>query len=104
MTTIETLSGRFAAVLMAESAPRLKLAVEKLQTSRAQLAAVTVVDFDGAALRKFDEFRQQRALRRIGRADLLIACIAIANRATLVTRNLRHLRQVPGLRLDNWAD
>jgi len=35
---------------------------------------------------------------------LLIASIALANDALLVTRNLRHFRQVPNLRLENWAD
>jgi predicted nucleic acid-binding protein len=27
-----------------------------------------------------------------------------ASRATLVTRNLRHFRPIPGLKLENWAD
>ena len=36
--------------------------------------------------------------------DLLIASIALAQRATLVTRNLRHFRQIPALNVENWAD
>ena len=40
----------------------------------------------------------------MGRADLLIAAITLANRATLVTRNLKDFRQVPGLQIENWAD
>lgn len=28
----------------------------------------------------------------------------LANRATLVTRNLHHFKQVPGLMVTNWVD
>jgi predicted nucleic acid-binding protein len=35
---------------------------------------------------------------------LLIAAIVLANRATLVSRNLTDFRQVPGLQVENWAD
>jgi tRNA(fMet)-specific endonuclease VapC len=44
------------------------------------------------------------ALNKVGRADLLIASIALANRATLVTRNRRHFEKVPGLMVVNWVD
>jgi predicted nucleic acid-binding protein len=30
--------------------------------------------------------------------------IALANQARLVTRNLRHFRQIPHLFLENWVD
>jgi tRNA(fMet)-specific endonuclease VapC len=39
-----------------------------------------------------------------GGSDLLIASICLANRATLVTRNLKHFRQVASLPVENWAD
>jgi tRNA(fMet)-specific endonuclease VapC len=45
-----------------------------------------------------------RRLRRIGRADLLIASISLAHRATLVTRNVRHFQQIPRLIVTNWVD
>ncbi|MFQ5595922.1 MAG: hypothetical protein ACE5HA_17400 [Anaerolineae bacterium] len=43
-------------------------------------------------------------MRKISRADLLIASIALAHRATLVTRNVRHFERVPGLIVTNWVD
>jgi len=37
------------------------------------------------------------------RGDMLNACIALANEALLVTRNIKDYARVKGLRLDNWA-
>ena len=39
----------------------------------------------------------------IGANDLWIACHALAERATLVTNNVREFERVDGLSLDNWA-
>jgi len=36
-------------------------------------------------------------------ADILIAAMAIANNAVLVTDNLKHFRGVSGLQLENWV-
>lgn len=68
------------------------------------LAQLHVLQLDQKTATIFDRLRTQNRLRKIGRADLLIASIALAHQATLVTRNLRHFRRVPGLRLANWAD
>ena len=59
---------------------------------------------DAAAATPFDRLRQDRKVKKIGRADVLIAAIVLAHRATLVTRNLKDFRQVPGLPVENWAD
>ena len=40
--------------------------------------------------------------RTIGTTDELIAGHALSMRATLVTNNLKHFQQVPGLKLENW--
>ena len=68
------------------------------------LAELTVTPFDDAAAKMFNELSKRKSLKKIGRADLLIACICLANEATLVTRNQRHFRQVPNLRVENWVD
>ena len=68
------------------------------------LTLFQVVPFDAAAAAEFDRLRRNKRLKKVGRADLLIAVIALAQRATLVTRNVRDFRQVPGLRVENWAD
>ena len=39
----------------------------------------------------------------IGANDLWISAQALASRLTLVTRNEREFRRVPGLSVENWA-
>ena len=63
-----------------------------------------MLSFDSGAAVEFNRLRQNKKLKKIGRADLLIAAIALGRRATLVSRNLRDFQQVPGLRVENWAD
>jgi hypothetical protein len=63
-----------------------------------------IVPVSQAASQQFDRLRIVPNLQKIGRADLLIASIALSNQATLVTRNLRHFRQIPGVRVVNWVD
>lgn len=103
-TRIEQLQGRFAAVLKAEDGDKLQRAQQRLLESEIDLNRFTTLLVDAAAAAEFDRLLGVKGLRRIGRGDLLIATIALANDATLVTRNLKHFRQVPRLRLENWAD
>ena len=62
---------------------------------------VAVVEFDTRAAEEFE--RLQKAKIRIGTMDLKIAAIALANGATLLTRNLSDFNKVPGLRIEDWS-
>jgi tRNA(fMet)-specific endonuclease VapC len=104
ISRIETLQGRFATLLTAADGVELQRGQQRLDRAEGDLATFRVLPIDAAAAAEFDRLRQNKTLKKIGRRDLLIACIALANQATLVTRNLRHFRQVPGLQLDSWAD
>ena len=42
-------------------------------------------------------------LIRIGAMDLKIASIALANNATLLSRNLKDFGKVPDLKVEDWA-
>jgi tRNA(fMet)-specific endonuclease VapC len=76
----------------------------RLQQSEEDLESFRVVPIGDAAATEFDKLRQNRKLKKVGRADLLIASIALAQKAVLVTRNVRHFGKIPGLRVENWAD
>jgi tRNA(fMet)-specific endonuclease VapC len=104
VTRIEVLQGRFASVMKAENAEQLQLAQQRLAESERQLADFEILPIDAAAAAEFERLLGTKGLKKIGRGDLLIAAIALANKGTLVTRNLKDYRKVPGLQLENWAD
>jgi tRNA(fMet)-specific endonuclease VapC len=104
VTEIEALRGRFEFVLKAASGAQLLRAQHWLGETERLFAEMLVVPFDAKAAEQFDLLRAIPAAKRLGRADLLIASIALAHRATLVTRNTRHFAGVPGLRTVNWVD
>jgi len=104
ITKIELLRGRFDFVLKAATGSELLRAQQLLGRTEELLAQILIVPFSEAAADQFDHLRAITKLWKIGRADLLIASIALAHRATLVTRNLRHFKQVPGLTVTNWID
>lgn len=104
ITRIEILRGRFDFMLKAATGAELLRAQQLLIRSEELLAQLLVVPFDEAAALQFERLRATKGLRKIGHADLLVASIALSQRAILVTRNLRHFRQIPGLALANWVD
>jgi len=104
ITYAEIMRARFEFLLKAADAKQLLRAQTMLEESHALLNDLQTVYVDEAAASEFERLRPNTKLRKIGRVDLLIAAIALANQATLVTRNLRHFRQVPGLKIANWAD
>lgn len=104
ISRIETLRGRFATLLKAADGVELRRAQQRLDQAEKDLRPFRILSITDAAAREFDRLRQNRRLRKIGRGDLLIAALVLANRAMLVSRNLKDFRQVPGLQVENWAD
>src|SRR5262245_42248964 len=104
ITKIEILRGRFEFMLKAADGAQLLRAQQLLARSEELLSQIVVIPVDELAAARFDQLKSLRGLRKIGRADLLVASVALATGAVLVTRNLRHFRQVPGLTVVNWVD
>lgn len=104
ITRIEILRGRFDFVLKAATGTELVRAQRLLTRSEELLAQVVALPLDQRAANEFDRLRTMKNLGKIGRADLLIASIALSHRATLVTRNVRHFAQIPDLIVVNWID
>jgi tRNA(fMet)-specific endonuclease VapC len=60
-----------------------------------------ILPFDATAVAKYEELRLL-GLRRIGARDLRIAAIVLSQGATLLSANLTHFREVPGLLVEDW--
>ncbi|QDU18126.1 type II toxin-antitoxin system VapC family toxin [Urbifossiella limnaea] len=104
ITRFEVLKGRIEAILKAADGPGALRMAERLRASEDYMAKFQVLPFDSNAGTEFDRMLANKALRKVGRADLLIASITLAHKATLVTRNLKDFTLVPGLAVENWAD
>lgn len=96
--------GRADSLLKAANEDELRKASERLQQSEEMLADFVVVHFDQQSIEYFGRLTKQKNLKKMGRADMLIACIALANDALLITRNAKDYKNVAGLRLENWVD
>ena len=104
------------AIITAEEANRGWLAkIGKARDGRARLAAYEryhvlltvlrnweVIPWNAETDAKFEDLAGQKL--RVGTMDLRIAAIALTTDATLLTRNLRDFKRVPGLRVENWLN
>lgn len=104
ITRVEILRGRFAFLLKAADGAQLLRAQQLLSRSEELLAQIVTLPLDERSAQEFDRLRSTKGLAKVGRADLLIASIALVHRATLVTRNVRHFSRIPGLLIVNWVD
>ncbi len=104
VTKAELLRGRIDFLLKAEDAERLEIAQKYYIETEREVEQIFIVKFEKLSLDIFEEFRQNSKFRKIGRNDTLIASICLAQSATLVTRNLKHFRQFPNLKVENWVD
>src|SRR5438105_3551854 len=78
VSAIEILRGRQEFLLKASDGRQLLQAQRLLQSSQELLQVVRIIPVDEPAATEFDRLRQDKSLKRIGRADLLIASIALA--------------------------
>ena len=72
-----------------------------LQRHLQVFCTVPLVAFDSAAAAMVQQLQQQRI--RIGSMDLKIASIALAQGATLLSRNVTDFQKVPGLLVQDWT-
>jgi len=66
---------------------------------------VALVDFDEKSAEKYAEIRVSLRRRGLttGETDALIAAVALAHEATVVTHNVKHFESIEGLAVEDWV-
>lgn len=67
---------------------------------------VNILPFDTESGRVFGNLKAKLERNGIGcsEPDMRIAAIAIQHHLTLITGNIKHFKQIPGIRTENWMD
>ena len=70
------------------------------------LSRLTVLPFDLESAQVFGRLKASLEARGLPRSepDLRIAAIALQHRLTIVTGNVRHFSDIPGLSVENWLE
>jgi tRNA(fMet)-specific endonuclease VapC len=100
ITVEEVMRGWMAAVRRTQDPRRQISAYAKLRQLFRFFATWNVLEWNDAAVDEFEALK--RAKTRVGTMDLKIASIALANGATLLSRNTNDFSRVPRLPVANW--
>jgi tRNA(fMet)-specific endonuclease VapC len=101
ITFEEQMRGWMAHLARARLLARQVEAYRRLKEFLDRYLKVTVLEFDEAAAVEFG--RLQGLHLRVGTMDLKIAAIALAHKATVLTRNVKDFGLVTGLRVEDWT-
>lgn len=97
----EQLSGWYALIRQTKHPDKLAWVYGKLAANVRALSRIAILDYDLPAIRQFETLRKLGLNVRM--MDLRIAAIVLENNTTLVTRNARDFKQVPGLTFVDWS-
>ena len=101
ITYEEQVRGRLNLVSKAKTLDERIRAYAGLQQISTDYRSITVISFERAAALEHERLR--KAYPRLGNMDLKIAAIAIANNATLLTRNYSDFGQITELTTEDWS-
>lgn len=102
VTAEESFRGAFKLIKDNQNTPRITLGYGFLLKTLYALSQYQILPFDGGAFAAFQTI-PINVRRAIGTRDSRIAASALSRDFTVITRNLQHFRQVPGLRCEDWT-
>jgi len=97
----EQVQGWLAYLGRARRSEQVITAYAKLETMWRWFLKMNVLSYTAEAQARFDGLKRQ--CRRLKTLDVRIASIALATGSTLLSRNVRDFRQVPGLSIEDWT-
>jgi tRNA(fMet)-specific endonuclease VapC len=97
----EQVQGWLAYLSRAKKPGQVILAYARLEALWRSFLKMNVLSFGPEAQTRFDQLRRQ--CPRVQTMDLRIASIALVSGATLLSRNIRDFRHVPGLVVEDWT-
>jgi len=101
ITFEEQIRGRLDRIRKAKSDEEIVRAYKNLLATFIYFQSVRVIGFDEKSQTVFRSLREKKI--RIGTQDLRIASVALANNATMVTRNCQDFISVPSLKIEDWS-
>ncbi len=101
VTVEEQMRGWVARIKKEKRFDRLILLYESFQGVVLAYSQVPILPFNDKVVYHFQQLRYLQT--RLGQRDLRIAAIVLACDGVLVTANVRHFRQVPGLTIEDWT-
>jgi tRNA(fMet)-specific endonuclease VapC len=97
----EELTGWYTKLRQARKRDQLARVYQRLSEAVPFFARFQILSFTEPAIVRYEGLRA--AHRRVGKNDLRISAIALKHGATVVTRNSRDFKQVPGLTIEDWS-
>ena len=93
------------------TAAELRFGVERSKSTKlaamveSYLDRLSILDWTNAVTPHYARIRAalERVGKPMGNADLMIAAHAVSEGATVVTNNVRHFANVPGLKVQEWT-
>jgi tRNA(fMet)-specific endonuclease VapC len=101
---LEMLKGRIDYIFKASTHDDFWQAQERYRQTEHFLSELPILYFDTTSLDTFQQLVSVSGYRKIGRTDLLIASIVIANNGTLITCNTKDFAKINHLNIENWMD
>jgi tRNA(fMet)-specific endonuclease VapC len=97
----EQLTGWYTLLRRPQSHAQLARIYQRMTEVVRFSARLTILSFTEPAIRRYEELLTRKL--NVGKMDLRIAAIVLEQGGTVVTRNIRDFKRVPGLPVEDWS-